>query len=147
MDPAVLEDLAGGAAERGKGVFEVVLGGGLEATDMLCRELKGTFFTPSDTDARGRATEEAEPVGEATEARPVSPAGLELAEADKEGFEIGGAVGFAGTIDALRFGAGAGAGAARDAALTGFEAIVGVALVDFFRAGAPEAEAVFAEAE
>lgn len=143
MDPVVLDDLAGGTAERDKGVFEVVLGGSLGGPDVLCRELKGAFFTPSDTDARGRATEEAEPVGEATEARPASPAGLALAEADKDGFESGGAVAFVGTIDALRFGVGAGPGAVRVAGVAGFEAIVGVELMDFFRAGAPWAGAVF----
>jgi hypothetical protein len=123
-----------------------VAAGAFDAGARLCLGFKGVFFTPSETDARGRAPEPesrdaTEPAGDTTFGRvaPFVPAaGLVLVDEDNAGFEAGGAVAvLAGAMDALRAGA-------APAALETPEAVFGGGGAMFvFVAGAPEALGVF----
>lgn len=140
----------GAALERAVVVFAGAAGfgfvaGGFDIADKLCLEARGARFTASETEARGRAfvedfNEAADSAGDTTLGRvaPEVPAaaaiGFELADADREGLEIGGAGDFAGASDARRLGAGAGTAGVRDA-IAGLE-IAEEALVDFLRTGA-----------
>lgn len=111
--------------------------GGLLVAERLCLDAGGALFTPSETEARGRAadedlTEAADPVGDTT----VGRVAVNLTVVDK-----GGADGLAGARDALRVGGTADTDI--DAPVEdggGFEDAIsglgGGAEVDFLRGGA-----------
>jgi hypothetical protein len=137
--------------------------GGFVAPERLCLPAKGAFFTPSETEARGRVavdddlTEAFEPAGEITERADAGGldeveddisgfeveedrGGLEVEE-DKGGFEDAGAEDLGGTTEARR------AGPVADVPVEGAFAtgvgLVGLeagapALIDFLRVEAAE---------
>jgi hypothetical protein len=115
-------------------------GGGFVVVDMLCREVRGARLTPSETEALGRDAEEAaEPAGDTTEARVAlaEDGGFVLAEADRDGFAKGGAVGFEGATESLLLGAAEGTVDAREVAVAGLD-VAEDALVDFLSTGAAD---------
>jgi len=138
-------------------VFAAGVLGGLVVVDRLCLEVRGAFFTPSDTDARGRAAEEdlrdmPGPAGETTDARVpgltvAALAGFVFVDEDNDGFDMGGADGFVGTTDALRFGAAVLVVAGREEAMAGLDCAADGALVDFLRGKADTGVGLEAEDE
>lgn len=113
--------------------------------ERLCREDKGAFFTPSDTEARGREAEDlmevVESAGDTTEARVAALVALVVGfaevEEDNDGFESGGAVVLGGMTDALRAGPAEAedetpAAEGREEAMAGLDGWAD-ALVDFLR--------------
>lgn len=125
-------------ADLADGGFTVPVAGSLVAEEMLCREARGALLTPSETEALGRDTEEAaEPVGDTTDARVAlaEGGGFALAEADKDGFVKGGAVGLEGAMESRLLGTAEGAVGAREVAVVGFD-VAEDTLVDFLSPGA-----------
>lgn len=146
-----------------------VVEGGFVTPERLCLPANGAFFTPSETEARGRVavdedlTDAVEPVGETTERvdtvgfEVVGGAGLDEVDDDKGGFEVeedkdglegGGAEDLGGTTEARR------AGPVDDVPVEGAFAtgvgLVGLdagapALTDFLRVEAAEEALLAAE--
>lgn len=129
--------------ERAGGGFAEVVWGGFTPAETLDLVFKGARFTPSDTEARGREAEEvAEPVGETTDGRValLVGAGFAPTDADNEGFESGGADGFAGATESLRLEGTVEVASGREV-IGVFEGIADE-LVDFLRVGATAGLAV-----
>jgi hypothetical protein len=145
IEPAVFDDLTGGAAEDRERVEVLAAATGLPELTTLGLGPGGAFFTASDTDARGRVmvlcpfVELIEPVGETVELRIAATASEDcfvFVEADREAFGAGETEDFVGTIEALRVGA---AGVAADFKvedIAGRDVAAGADVDGFFKGGA-----------
>lgn len=145
MELVGLDAFAGAVAEdRERGV---AFAGAVALTEpvTLGLEVRGPFFTASDTEARGRAivaafAELTEPVGETTVLRTGIPsgAGFVLVEEDNDCLTVRGAGVFTGATDALRLEPAATIGGLEDTedVIEGLELAEGADVVGFFSGGA-----------